>query len=317
MTMATPAQSGSILRRCLLYVPASSQRMLTKSVALTADNITYDLEDSVTPALKHDARHQLKSHLASLQSRPKSISELAVRINAVSTPYALDDLTALASSPLVDAIVVPKVDSAADVHFVSDVLRHVSPGRSISILALIESARAITNLSEICSASSLLSGLIFAAEDFAHDLSITRTPSLTEFLFARSAMVTAARAARLPSAIDLVCTSYKGDQGQATLRDECTQGSSMGFNGKQCIHPSQVETVQSMFAPPLNLVQWAVRIVIADEKAAASGRGAWTLDGAMVDAPVVAKAHALVAKAKQCGFNVADLRDKYRDQEPE
>ncbi|PHH68558.1 hypothetical protein CDD82_475 [Ophiocordyceps australis] len=315
--MASPAQSSSILRRCLLYVPASSQRMLAKSLALTADNITYDLEDSVTPALKHHARHQLKAHLASLQSRPKSISELAVRINSVSTPYALDDLTALAPSPLVDAIVVPKVDSAADLHFVSDVLRHVSPHRSISILALIESARAIMNLSAICTASPLLSGLIFAAEDFAHDLSITRSPSLTEFLFARSAMVTAARAARLPSAIDLVCTSYKGDLAQTTLRDECTQGSSMGFNGKQCIHPSQVATVQSMFAPPLHVVQWAVRILIAHQKAAASGRGAWTLDGSMVDAPVVAKAQALVAKAQQCALDVAGLRDKWKDEEPE
>lgn len=298
--------------------------MLTKSLSLTSDNVTYDLEDSVTPSRKDSAREQLKEHLSSLKSRPLSISELAVRVNAVSTQFALDDLTALSSAPLVDAIVVPKVESAADLTFVSDVLRHVAPERHasdstnpIKIVALIESARAIMDLSSICRASPYLSGLIFAAEDFALDLSITRTPSLTEFLYARSAIVTAARAAGLPSAIDLVCTAYRGDEGLQRLEEECAGGKAMGFNGKQCIHPNQVETVQKMFAPRSSEVEWAVRVVIADEKAAASGRGAWTLDGKMIDAPVVGKARAVVSKAEQCGFDVPGLRSKWNEQEPE
>jgi citrate lyase subunit beta-like protein len=298
--------------------------MLTKSLGLTSDNVTYDLEDSVTPSLKQEARQQLKSHISSLKARPLSISELAVRVNAVSTPFALDDLTALASAQLVDAIVVPKVESAADLTFVTDVLRHVSPERHadnstnpIKIVALIESARAVMDLASICRASPFLSGLIFAAEDFALDLSITRTPALTEFLYARSAIVTAARASGLPSAIDLVCTSYRGEEGIKRLEEECVGGKSMGFNGKQCIHPNQVETVQKLFAPAHKEVEWATRVVIADEKAAASGRGAWTLDGKMIDAPVVGKARAVVGKAEQCGFDVPELRNKWKDQEPE
>ncbi|KAK2590648.1 hypothetical protein QQS21_011675 [Conoideocrella luteorostrata] len=298
--------------------------MLSKSLGLTSDNVTYDLEDSVTPSLKQSAREQLKIHLSSLKARPEFISELAVRVNAVSTPFALDDLTALASASRVDAVVVPKVESAADLTFVSDVLRHVAPERQaddstnpIKIIALIESARAVMDLTSICRASPLLSGLIFAAEDFALDLSITRTPSLTEFLYARSAIVTAAKAAALPSAIDLVCTSFRGEEGLKTLQEECTGGRSMGFNGKQCIHPSQVETVQAMFAPGQDEVEWAVRVAIADDKAASSGRGAWTLDGKMIDAPVVGKARAVVAKAEQCGFDVDALRSKWNSQEPE
>ncbi|OAA42669.1 citrate lyase subunit beta (Citrate (pro-3S)-lyase subunit beta) [Metarhizium rileyi] len=321
---AAAARSSSILRRSLLYVPSSSQKMLTKSLRLTSDNITYDLEDSVTPSRKPDARQQLKTHLSSLEGRPPSISELAIRVNAVSTAFALDDLTALASAPLVDAIVVPKVEAAADLTFVTDVLRHVAPERHadssanpIKIIALVESARAVTDLASICRASPLLSGLVFAAEDFALDLSMTRTPSLTEFLYARSAIVTAARAAGLPSAIDLVCTSYQGEEGIRRLREECAGGKSMGFNGKQCIHPDQVSTVQDLFAPRVDEVEWAVRVVVADEKAAASGRGAWTLDGNMVDAPVAGKARAVVAKAEQCGFDVAGLREKWNNQEPE
>ena len=298
--------------------------MLTKSVGLTSDNVTYDLEDSVTPSLKSTARDQLKAHLSKLKARPLNISELAVRVNAVSTPFALDDLAALASAPLVDAVVVPKVDSAADLTFVSDVLRHVAPERHapdspnpIKIIALIESARAVMDLASICRASPYLSGLIFAAEDFALDLSITRTPSLSEFLYARSAIVTAARAAGLPSAIDLVCTSFKGDEGLRRLEEECVGGKSMGFNGKQCIHPNQVEIVQNMFAPACDEVEWAVRVVIADDKAAASGRGAWTLDGKMIDAPVVGKARAIQAKSEQCGFDVPGLQAKWKHQEPE
>lgn len=305
-------------------VPASSQKMLTKSLSLASDNVTYDLEDSVTPTAKPSARQQLKSHLTSLSSRPSSITELAVRINSVSTPFALDDLTTLASVPLVDAVVIPKVESAADLSFVTDVIRHIAPERHaegsenpIKLVALIESARAIMDIASICKASPYLSGLIFAAEDFALDLSITRTPALTEFLYARSAIVTAARAFGLPSAIDLVCTSFRGEEGLRVLEQECEGGKAMGFNGKQCIHPSQVEVVQRLYAPTEEEVEWAVRVTIADDKAATAGRGAWTLDGKMIDAPVSGKARAIVAKAKQCGMDVNVLQSKWRGQEPE
>ncbi|ETS86617.1 hypothetical protein PFICI_00445 [Pestalotiopsis fici W106-1] len=310
--------------------------MLAKSLSLKSDNVTYDLEDSVTPSAKPEARRALREHLGQLAttSRPAGISEVAVRINAVSTPHALDDLTALAASPGLDAVVIPKVNSASDLTFAADALRHLAPDRHqgsssnsndtgspqnspVRLIALIESARAVMNLREICAATPLLSGLIFAAEDFALDLSITRTPSLSEFLYARSAIATAARAADLPSTIDLVCTSYKGDEGLRRLEEECRGGKAMGFNGKQCIHPSQVETVQRMFAPAEKEVEWAVRVTIADEKAAAAGRGAWTLDGAMIDAPVVGKARAVVTKAEACGIDVNGLREKWKDQEPE
>ena len=298
--------------------------MLSKSLGLKSDNVTYDLEDSVTPSLKAIARDQLRSHISNLKARPSGFSELAVRINAVSTPHALEDLTSLAPLSHVDAVVVPKVNSAADLTFVTDVFRHVAPERHtsesdnpIKIIALIESARSIMNLPEIIKASPYLSGFIFAAEDFALDLSLTRTPSLSEFLYARSAIVTAARAAELPSAIDLVCTSFRGEEGIKRLEEECAGGKAMGFNGKQCIHPSQVEVVQRMFAPDEEEVEWAVRVAVADEKASAAGRGAWTLDGKMIDAPVTGKANAVIAKAERCGMDIQSLRAKWKDQEPE
>ena len=237
-------------------------------------------------------------------------------------------------SPNLTTIVIPKVNTPNDLAFVADVVKHSlsqAQGREdhptttrppISLLALVESAKSLTNLREICDASPLLQGLIFAAEDFALDLSLTRTPSLTEFLFARSAIATAARAAELPSTIDLVCTAYRasgadGSNAMDVLKAECQNGRQLGFNGKQCIHPSQVETVQSIFGPDENEVEWAVRVMVADEKAAAEGRGAWTLDGKMIDVPVAEKARAIVRKASECDFNIRELREKWEHQRPE
>ncbi|KAK1757625.1 Pyruvate/Phosphoenolpyruvate kinase-like domain-containing protein [Echria macrotheca] len=310
--------ANTVLRRALLYVPASSPRFLTKSQSLHSDNITYDLEDSVTPSLKSQARTNLATHLLTTP-RPPGIKDIAVRINAITTPHAEADLTSLAAVPNLDTIVIPKVNAPSDLETVSSILRHAapSPSRPIRLLALIESARAVVDLPSILAAAPpSLEGLIFAAEDFALDLSLTRTPDLTEFLYARSAIVTAARAFRLPSVIDLVCTEYRGEAGIERLRWECESGRGLGFNGKQCIHPSQVDVVQAMFAPDEKEVEWAVRLVVADEKASASGRGAWTLDGKMIDAPVSGKARAIIARAEACGIDIKSLREKWKHQEP-
>lgn len=235
-------------------------------------------------------------------------------------------------APNLDAIVIPKVNSAADLTFVTDVLRHVQPHRHplttstapssqtpIKLIALVESAKSIMNLESICKASPYLDGLIFAAEDFALDLSLTRTPSLSEFLYARSAIVTAARANNLPSAIDLVCTQFRGEEGMKTLREEAESGKRMGFNGKQCIHPTQVEVSHEVFAPSKSELEWAVRITIADEIAIQQGKGSWGLDGKMIDAPVVGKARGLVKRAEACEMQniLEELRTTHKDAKPE
>ncbi|RYN33852.1 hypothetical protein AA0112_g5683 [Alternaria arborescens] len=315
----SPFQSISIL-------PSSSKKMLEKSFAMHADNVTYDLEDSVAPHMKSEARSNLHDILN--KPRPSGIKEMCVRINSVDTGLALDDLTQVLKGEYLDAIMLPKCESAADLHFVTDVIRHLSPERHpssgkqgkrepVRIIALIESAKAIQNLSSICAASPYISGLVFAAEDFAKDMSLTRTPSLMEFLYARSAIATAARAAELPSTIDLVCTSYKGEQGLKTLEEECLNGKGLGFNGKQCIHPSQVAVCHKAFSPGEKELEWATRIVIADEKASRAGRGAWTLDGKMIDAPVVKKAHAVLKHAEVCEMDVSAVKETWKGQEPE
>ena len=310
----------NILRRSILYVPGSSQRFLDKSRTLRSDVIAYDLEDSVTPGRKSEARALVRRALD--QPLPSGITERAVRINSVGSGLALADMQEVLQSENLTTFVVPKVESASDVSFVKDVIEHSRPkdyrGKPVSVLALIESAQSLMNLREICEAApGLLQGLMFAAEDFSLDLSITRTPSLKEFLYARSAIVTAARAYNLPSTIDLVTTAFKSEADQETLVEECRDGKRMGFNGKQCIHPSQTETVGRVFSPEKEEVVWAVRCVIAQKKAEDMGKGAWALDGKMIDAPVEGKARAIVERAELCGFDVESLREEYKGQEPE
>jgi len=298
-------------------------RFLEKSRSFAAlDSVAYDLEDSVTPSKKPEGRRNILEILN--RDRVPGIREQAVRINSVGSGFALDDLIEILKGKHLDCLVVPKVDAASDLHFVTDVLRQKLPERHaagssnpVKIVALVESARSVMDLSAICAASPYLSGLTFAAEDFALDLSLTRTPSLHEFMYARSAIVTAARAFNLPSTLDLVSTTFRGEEGVKQLREESENGKRFGFNGKQCIHPDQVATVQEVFSPSPQEAEWAVRIVIADAKADKQGRGAWTLDGKMIDVPVVGKAKAIVAKADVCGMDVEALQERFKDEEPQ
>lgn len=244
-----------------------------------------------------------------------------MRINSVGSGLALADLEELVKSPNLTTLVVPKVESGSDMTFISDVLAHSRSKEittPISVIALIESAKSLSNLNEICkSAPHLLSGLVFAAEDFALDMSITRTSSLTEFLYARQMIATHARAYNLPSIIDLVTTAFKTEADLELLKEESEQGKRMGYNGKQCIHPSQVATVQKIFSPSPQEVEWAVRITIAQRRAEELGKGAWALDGKMIDAPVEGKARAIVKKAELIGFDVKSLQEKFKDEQPQ
>ncbi|KAL8243618.1 hypothetical protein R6Q59_009876 [Mikania micrantha] len=311
--------SKNILRRAMLYVPGSSQRFLDKSRTLKVDTVAYDLEDSVTPGRKAEARALVRKAID--QEIPEGIKERAVRINSVGSGLALADLEEVLKSPNLTTIVVPKVDAPSDMTFINDVIAHSRPKEHkipISVIALVESAKSLSSLDDICKAApGLLSGLVFAAEDFALDMSLTRSPSLSEFLYARGRIATAARAHNIPSTIDLVCTAFKSEADQATLEEECQNGKRMGFNGKQCIHPSQVGTVSKIFSPEQGEVEWAVRIVIAQKRAEELGKGAWALDGKMIDAPVEGKARAIVTKAELCGYDVKSLQEKHKDQQPE
>lgn len=210
-----------------------------------------------------------------------------------------------------DTLIVPKVESPTELEFVTDMMRHHQPLRHksapaadpesppIQILALIESAKGISNLSSICKATPYLAGLIFGAEDFALDLSLTRTPPLTEFLYARSAIVTECRAHGLPSVIDMVYTGYRDFDQMVMLQEECIGGRNLGFNGKQCIHPSQVGFVQEAFMPTNAEIEWALKVSMETK---GTSRGVFEMDGKMIDAPAIRKARAILDKVQARGL---------------
>ncbi|KAI9802198.1 MAG: hypothetical protein M1825_002918 [Sarcosagium campestre] len=337
------ATQPPIIRRALLYVPGSSPRFLASSRKITSvDSIAYDLEDSVSVAEKPGARAAVLDVLS--QPRVPGIREQGVRINSLESGLAEADLDAVLRAPNLDTIIVPKVHTGEELAHITSILRRVLPERHptsapiiggvgregqherqqqlppppVRILALIESARALHHLPAICESTPYLSGLILGAEDLALDLSLTRTPSLTEFLYARSRLTTVARAFGISSVLDLVCTAYgRGAESEAVLRDECRAGRGLGFGGKQVVHPSQVAVVQEGFAPAEQEVLWAARVCVAADKADRGGRGAWGLDGKMVDAPVIGRARAVVGKARACGVDVDQVLKREADVEPE
>jgi citrate lyase subunit beta-like protein len=264
-------------RRALLYVPGDDRHKAVKAVNLNADCICLDLEDGV--AFNH-----------------KEVARVEV-VNSLSSGLCAQDLGAiLPGRP--DGIYLPKVNTSDDVRWINDqistfeVREGIQPGR-ITLVVGIESALAILNLSDICRASTRLSGLVFGAEDYIADIGGVRTTAGDAIFYARSVLVTTAAAFNL-QCIDMVCTDYKDEK---RLLEECRSGVTIGFSGKQVIHPAQVAPVQQAFSPDAAAIEQAINIVNAYQEHIARGIGAFTLDGKMVDLPVVKAAERLLSRA--------------------
>ncbi len=286
-------------RRALLYVPGNDLNKITKAAGLGVDGVILDLEDGVAINRKDEAREVIVKVLRDLNF---GRSEKLVRINALSTGRAEADLRAvLPGRP--DTVVVPKVDSAETLIEIDRIIttleseNHIPVGE-ISTMALIESGLAFINLTLICHSSQRLTGLILGAEDLAANVGMTRTPIGQELLYARSAMVMHAAAFGL-QAIDMVQTDFKNLE---MLQTESHQAAELGFSGKQIIHPAQVETVHQEFTPSPAAIEKALKVITGAQTAQESGKGAYSLDGEMVDMPVVKKAESTLAQARAAGL---------------
>ncbi|CDH54133.1 citrate lyase beta subunit [Lichtheimia corymbifera JMRC:FSU:9682] len=309
---ALPDISSSRSRRALFYVPGSDERKIHKSISVGADCIVYDLEDSVSLNKKGTARHMV---IDALEASEHGKAEKAVRINAIGTGLELDDLNVILHSKRLQAIVIPKVQSAKDINFVSRMIDSVaveSQRERIRLIASVESALGIMNIREIATADPRLDALIFAAEDYCADLGLIRTRRRNEMLFARQTIVNAAGAYGLQS-LDLVCVNY---QDEDVLREECKEGREFGFTGKQAIHPSQIDIIQEMFLPDPKDLEHAVRILEGFEHHSEKGVGAFNLDGKMfvlimhmIDMPVVKWANKIVSRAQAGGMTMPQVEN--------
>jgi len=284
-------------RRALLYMPGDDWKKITKAITLGVDCICMDMEDGVALNRKAEARATIAR---ALQELDFGKSEKLARINAVGSGWEMDDLQAvLPYRP--DGIVIPKVEQYAQIEWASQVIEAAErqygwPLQSIRILIGVETARGILNLKEIA-AHPRLDAMIFGGEDFAASIGATRTPEAIELLYARQAVVVACAAFDL-QAIDIVAIDFKNLE---ALRAEAEFGARLGFSGKQIIHPAQVEPVQTAFTPSEETIAYARRIVETFEASQREGKGAYALDGKMIDMPLLKNAQKVLERARAAG----------------
>jgi len=284
-------------RRALLYMPGDDWKKITKSLALGVDCICMDMEDGTAINKKAEARATIAK---ALQELDFGASEKLARINSVGSGFEKDDIKAvLPYHP--DGIVIPKLEELSQIQWAHEIieaaeLRHGWPVNSIRMLVGVETAKGILNLKEIAS-HPRLDGIIFGGEDFAASIGATRTKDAVELLYARQATVTACAAFGLQP-IDIVTIDFKDIE---ALRIESEFGARLGFMGKQIIHPAQVEPVQTAFTPSDEAIAHAQRIVESFEASQKEGKGAFALDGKMIDMPLLKNAQKVLERAKAAG----------------
>ena len=284
-------------RRALLYMPGDNWKMITKSVTLGVDSICMDMEDGTAINKKAEARVTIAK---ALQELDFGASEKLARINSVGSGWEQDDIEAvLPFHP--DGIVIPKVESFEHVEWASKIieaaeLKYGWPINSVRILIGVETAKGILNLKEIA-AHPRLDAIIFGGEDFAASIGAVRTKDAVELLYARQAVIVACAANDL-QAIDIVTIDYKDLE---ALKIESQFGAGLGFSGKQIIHPNQVSAVQEAFTPSDESIAYARRIVETFESSQKEGKGAYALDGKMIDMPLLKNAQKVLARAQAAG----------------
>ena len=273
-------------RRSALYMPASNARAVEKARQLPCDVVILDLEDAVAPEMKSEAR---AAAVAAVKAGGFGRREVAIRVNALATPWGADDLAA-AGEAGPNAVVVPKVNSAADVTAYDAALK-AAPAKTM-LWAMIETCPATFALNDIAAASAAtrLAALVMGVNDLAKEMKARQTPGREAFLPFLSQSVAAARAHSLV-ALDGV---HNEIDDLAALEAVCRQGADFGFDGKSLIHPSHLDICNRAFAPPAEEVEWAAAVVAAFAKPENEGKGALRVNGRLAEHLHLAEARRLL-----------------------
>jgi citrate lyase subunit beta/citryl-CoA lyase len=282
--------------RSLLFVPGNKGNMLSKALALTPDAFIPDMEDSVPSVEKANARETIRSFLPQLAARGVPVIP---RVNSLDTEWLDADLAAVVG-PDIFGVSIGKVRTAGDVSAVSQRLMDLErraglvPGK-LRLLPWIETAEAIVNCDAICRASERIVAVAFGGEDFTNDMGIERLEDESQVAYARQALCVTARAAHV-LALD---TPYFKLRDPGGLRGNSQHAKSIGFKGKFAIHPEQIDALNECFSPSAQEVAHAERVVAAFAEAEQRGRGSTSLDGWVIDVPVVKRARALLELARR------------------
>jgi citrate lyase subunit beta/citryl-CoA lyase len=278
-------------RRSALYLPASNAKALAKARTLPCDVVILDLEDAVAPELKAQARADA---VAAIAEGGFGSREVAIRANGIDTEWGADDLAAIARSGA-DAVLVPKVGSAADIHRYQQALEGAPA--SMQLWAMIETCEAVFNLQTIAAtaASTRLSLWILGTNDLAKEMRAQLTPCRTPFLPFLSMAVAAARLHGV-TILDGVCNEFRDLD---VFEAEARQGLMFGFDGKSLIHPAQIDPCNAVFSPGEADLAWARAVIDAFTLPENQGKGAIRVDGKMTELLHLEQAQRLVAVAER------------------
>jgi citrate lyase subunit beta/citryl-CoA lyase len=269
-------------------MPGANQRALAKAASLPADAVILDLEDAVAPDAKVVARDRVVATALSGDLAPR---EVTIRVNGIGTQWHDDDVAAVATSGA-HGIVVPKVDSAADVRAITTSLDAAGAPDDLAIWAMVETPRAVFAAREIATASDRLTTFVLGTNDLVKELHAQFVPGRAPLVAALSMVVLAARATGTV-VLDGVFNDLSDDEGFAA---ECRQGRDMGFDGKTLIHPRQLAGANAAFAPDEAEIEWSRRVIAAFDEAIATGRGVATVDGKLVENLHVDQARRVLAQ---------------------
>ncbi len=292
------------MRRSMLFLPGNNPNMLINGNCLGADAVIFDLEDAVSPAEKDAARILVRNTFKYLDF---SECERIVRINSIDTPYWQADIAALAPYKP-DIILLPKTSSAADVQAADDILCQWEydlgmADNTIGLMPLIETALGVENAFSIATAAKRVRALFLGAEDLTADLQCKRTKEGKEIFYARTRLVMAARAAGI-EVYDTPFTDVNDDEG---IVEDAAFARSLGFSGKAAISPRHVAPINRAFSPTLEDVRYAYEVMDAIALAKQQGKGAISLRGKMIDAPIVTRAQQTIAMAQALGMEREDV----------
>ncbi len=287
------------LRRSLLYVPGNMPSMLQNIPLFGCDAVQIDLEDAVPYSEKDAARILVRRFLENYKERNK---EILVRINALDTKWALDDLKAVLPA-LPDGIRLPKADSPEIVERLDTLLTEYEEELGLEvghfrILPSIETAQGVINAVQTARASSRLIGLAFGAEDYVTTMEIERTKVGEELFNARMNVLWGAKAAGI-QAIDSIFADVNDMEG---LRHETELIKRLGFTGKCMINPRQIDIIHEVFAPKQAEVDYALEVIDAIKRAREMGTGVISLKGKMIDRPIVVRAARVINTARAHGM---------------
>ena len=286
--------------RSMLYIPADSPGMLQHAPIFGCDSILMDLEDAIAYTEKDSARLMAAYFLREFDFKELFVT---VRINGADTKFFEDDVNMIIPCRP-DAVRLPKCNSEADIKLADEKITEVERANgmavgTVKLHAMVETALGLENAFRIASASPRVSALTLGGQDFTADMGIQKTREGRELFYARSRIVAAAHAAHVDS-FDTVWTDLNDKEGLFAEAKEIVE---LGFTGKACIHPSQIAPIHKAFMPAEKELRKAVRVVEAAEAAEREGKGVISVDGKMVDAPIVARSAHLLELAKLYGFD--------------